>query len=123
MVLSVSAAAPAMAQQDDQQPKRVYGRPFEKGVSQTAKFTATRRQMLDEVIADLERGGRKVSSADKLLVARYVELLRSKSHSHVNSAMKVYAVLTAKYSGKDASAMTAFDKYVAELSAKKDASE
>ena len=120
----MTAAAPAMTQQDDQQRKqRVYGRPFARGVSQTALFQATRKQMEDEVVRDLEEAGRRVSSADKLLVSRYVQLLRSKSHSDVNTALKVFAALTAKYAGKGASNMTAFDKYVAELSAKKDASE
>ena len=110
----MTATASAMTQQDDQQPKRVYGRPFEKGVSQTAKFAATCQQMLDEVIADLEAGARKVSSADRLLVQRYVELIRSRSHSDVNTAMKVWAALTSKYAGKGQPNMTAFDKYLAE---------
>jgi hypothetical protein len=112
-----------MDQQDDQQRKRVYGRPFEKGVSQTNRFRATRQQMLNEVIADLEAGGRKVTSADKLLVARYVELIRSRSHSDTNTALKVWSALAAKYAGKDAPNTTAFDRYVAELSAKKDTRE
>ena len=55
-----SAMASASDQHDDQHKRRVFGRPFEKGVSQTAKFAKTRRQMQDEVIADLEAGGRKV---------------------------------------------------------------
>src|SRR5262245_65548330 len=116
----MSAAVSAMGQQDDQQRKqRVYGRPFERGVSQTALFSATRKQMLDEVIADLETGGRKVTSADRLLVQRYVELLRSKSHSGANTAIKIWHALAAKYTGKEPAGLTAFDKYVAELSAKK----
>ena len=123
MALTTSATSPAANQPDGQQRKRVYGRPFEKGVSQTHKFAQTRSQMEAEVIADLEAGGRKVSSADKLLVQRYVQLLRSRSHSDVNTALKVFMTLTGKYTGKGASNLTAFDKYVAELSAKKDASE
>jgi len=104
-----------MAQQDGQPKRRVYGRPFPKGVSQSAQFMATRRQMESEVIADLEQGGRTVTSADRLLVQRYVELLRSRSHSNANTALKIWAALTAKYAGKEQAGMTAFDKYVAEL--------
>ena len=48
---------------------------------------ATRRQMEAEVIADLEADGRKVTSADRLLVERYVQLLRSRSHSDTNTAL------------------------------------
>src|SRR5262249_26227931 len=97
MVANSSAATSAMTHQDGQQRKRVYGRPFEKGVSQTHKFAQTRSQMEAEVIADLEAGGRKVTSADKLLVARYVELIRSRSHSDTNTALKVWSALAAKY--------------------------
>jgi hypothetical protein len=103
-----------MAQQDEQRKRRVYGRPFEKGVSQTAKFALTRAQMLSEVIADLERDGRTVTSADRLLVARYVELIRSRSHSDTNTALKVLSALTAKYAGQRQPNMTAFDRYLAE---------
>src|SRR5215472_6813066 len=112
----MSATAPAMAQQDEQ-PKRTYGRPFEKGVSQTAKFTITRRQMEAEVIADLERDGRKVTSADRLLVQRYVELIRSRSHSDTNTALKVWAALAEKYAGQRQSNTTLFDRYVQEKQA------
>ena len=91
------------------------GRPFEKGVSQKALFAKTRSVMESEVIADLEAGGRKVSSADRLLVARYVELIRSRSHSDVNTAMKIWAALTSKYASKGQAGMTAFDKYVLEM--------
>jgi hypothetical protein len=98
--------------------RRGPGRPFEKGVSQTHLFAQTRSQMEAEVISDLEAGGRKVSSADRLLVQRYVQLLRSKSHSDVNTALKVFTTLTSKYAGKDAPNTSAFDKYVAALQAK-----
>jgi hypothetical protein len=111
---NMSATAPAMAQQDEQPKRRVYGRPFPKGVSQTAQFTATRRQMEAETVADLERDGRKVSSADKLLVARYVELLRSRSHSSVNTALKIWVALAEKYAGQRQPNMTAFDRYLAQ---------
>ena len=110
MTVTTSAAD----QQGDQQKRRVYGRPFPKGVSQTAQFTTTRRQMEAEVIADLERDGRKVTSADRLLVQRYVELLRSRSHSDTNTALKVWQALCAKYAGQRQPNMTAFDRYVAE---------
>jgi hypothetical protein len=108
-----------MDQQDDERPKRVYGRPFPKGVSQTHQFAATRRQMEAETVADLEADGRKVSSADKLLVARYVELLRSRSHSSVNTALKIWVALAAKYAGERAPNMSAFDKYIQEKQAQK----
>jgi hypothetical protein len=99
--------------------RRGPGRPFERGVSQSARFNQTRQQMQGEVIRDLEEAsGRPVSSADRLLVARYVELLRSKSHSDVNTAMKVWAALTSKYSGKGPQNVSAFDRYVADLQAK-----
>src|SRR5262249_45490040 len=88
--------------QPSEQPKRRRGpgRPFPKGVSQSIQFMATRRQMEAEVIADLEADGRKVTTADRLLVQRYVELLRSRSHSDTNTALKVWTALTAKYAGK-----------------------
>jgi len=121
MVLSVSATAPAKDQQDDQRPKRVYGRPFEKGVSQTHKFAQTRSQMESEVIADLESAGKTVTSADRLLVARYVELLRSRSHSDTNTALKILAVLAVKYSNKH-SGMT-LERYATILQARKDTEE
>jgi hypothetical protein len=114
----MSAAISAM---DEQRKQRVYGRPFPKGVAQSELFLTTRRQMEAETIADLERDGRKVSSADKLLVQKYVQLLRSKNHSSVNTALKVWMALAEKYSGKGQPVMSAFDKYVAELAAKKDA--
>src|SRR5262245_50333634 len=111
----MSAAVSAMDQQDDQQRKqRVYGRPFPKGVSQSVQFMATRRQMESEVIADLEQDGRKVTSADRLLVQRYVELLRSRSHSDTNTALKVWQALCAKYAGQRQPNTTLFDRYVAE---------
>jgi hypothetical protein len=54
-----------------------------------------------DVVADLERGGRKVSSADRLLVQRYVELIRSRSHSDTNTALKIWQTLGDKYNSKD----------------------
>jgi hypothetical protein len=56
--------------------------------------------MESEVIADLEQDGRSVSSADRLLVRRYVELLRSRDHSDTNTALKIRAALFSKYAGK-----------------------
>src|SRR6516165_9081667 len=108
-----SATTSATAQQDEQHKRRVYGRPFPKGVSQSDQFMATRRQMEAEVIADLEADGRKVTSADRLLVQRYVQLLRSRSHSDTNTALKVWAALAAKYAGERAPDLTAFDRYIA----------
>jgi hypothetical protein len=110
-----SATAPVISQ-PTAQPKRRRGpgRPFPKGVSQSVQFMVTRRQMESEVIADLEHDGRKVTSADRLLVQRYVELLRSRSHSDTNTALKVWQALCAKYAGKRQANMTAFDRYVAE---------
>jgi hypothetical protein len=108
----MTAAAIAGPHQAGQQKR---GRPFERGVSQKALFAQSRRQMVDEVIADLEAGGRKVSSADRLLVQRYVELIRSRSHSDTNTALKVWSALAAKYAGKGQAGMTAFDKYVLEM--------
>jgi hypothetical protein len=110
----MSATAPATAHQDEQHKRRVYGRPFPKGVSQSDQFMATRRQMEAEVIADLEADGRKVTSADRLLVQRYVQLLRSRSHSDTNTALKVWAALATKYAGRRAPDLTAFDRYIAE---------
>jgi hypothetical protein len=107
--------ASASDQHDDQHRKRrVVGRPFPKGVSQSTQFMATRKQMEGEVIADLEADGRKVTSADRLLVQRYVQLLRSRSHSDTNTALKVWQALCAKYAGQRQPNMTAFDRYVAE---------
>src|SRR6516165_863289 len=108
----MTAAFIAAPHQGGQQQKR--GRPFEKGVSQKALFAQTRRQMESEVIADLEQDGRKVTSADRLLVQRYVELLRSRSHSDTNTALKVWQALCAKYAGQRQPNMTAFDRYVAQ---------
>jgi hypothetical protein len=111
--------ASASDQHDDQQAKRrVVGRPFQKGVSQSAKFAATREQMEAEVIADLEEFGRKVSSADKLLVARYIVLLRSRSHSDTNTALKIREALVEKYA-RNQPGMT-LEKYAATLQARKD---
>ena len=110
--------ATASNQPTGQPRRRGRGRPFPRGESQTHKFAQTRSAMEAEVIADLEEGGRKVSSADRLLVQRYVQLLRSKSHSDVNTALKVFTTLTSKYAGKDAPNTSAFDKYVAALQAK-----
>ena len=114
------SATTSVTIQPSEQPRRRRGpgRPFPKGVSQSVQFMATRRQMESEVIADLEQDGLKVTSADRLLVQRYVELLRSRSHSDTNTALKVWQALAAKYAGKDAPGMTAFDKYVAELQTK-----
>jgi len=98
-------------------------RPFEKGVSQTHKFAQARERMLAEFIRDLERAGERVSEADRLLAERYVRLIKSKSSPQLNTALKIREVLIERYSGNKASAMTAFDRYVAELSAKKDAQE
>jgi len=109
-----SATPSATAQHDAQHKRRVYGRPFPKGVSQSIQFMATRRQMEAEVIADLEQDGRKVTSADRLLVQRYVELLRSRSHSDTNTALKVWQALCAKYTGQRQPNTTLFDRYVAE---------
>src|SRR5215467_5682560 len=107
--------------QPNEQPKRRRGpgRPFPKGVSQSIQFMATRRQMEAEVIADLEQDGRKVTSADRLLVQRYVELLRSRSHSDTNTASKVWQALCAKYAGQRAPDLTAFDKYIQEKQGQK----
>jgi len=98
--------------------RRGPGRPFQKGVSQSAKFAATREQMEREFIADLEEYGRKVSSADRLLVARYIVLLRSRSHSDTNTALKVRESLITKYCTNQPG-MT-LEKYAA-LQAAKDA--
>ena len=110
----MSVTPSATDQQDDQHKRRVYGRPFPKGVSQSIQFMATRRQMEAEVIADLEADGRKVTSADRLLVERYVQLLRSRSHSDTNTALKVWTALAAKYAGQRQPNTTLFDRYVAE---------
>ena len=82
---------------------------------------ATRKKMQDEVVADLERNGATVSSADRLLVQRYVQMIRSKNHSDVNTGLKILAALTAKYASGKQPNMTAFDKYIRELQAEKDA--
>jgi hypothetical protein len=104
-----------MTQPSDQPARRRGpGKPFPKGVSQTALFTTTRKQMEAEVVADLEADGRKVSSADRLLVRRYVEMIRSRSHSDINTALKILLALQSKYSGKRAPDLTAFDRYIAE---------
>jgi hypothetical protein len=66
-----------------------------------------------EVVADLECGGRKVSSADRLLVQRYVELIRSRSHSDTNTALKIYQTLGAKYTRETAIAGNDLDLYLA----------
>jgi len=110
------SATASVTVQPSGQPKRRRGpgRPFPKGVSQSDQFMATRRQMEAEVIADLEADGRKVTSADRLLVQRYVQLLRSRSHSDTNTALKVWAALAAKYAGERAPDLTAFDRYIAE---------
>jgi hypothetical protein len=115
-----SATPSATGQQDEQPKRRVYGRPFPKGVSQSHQFMATRKQMEAEVIADLERDGRKVTSADRLLVARYVELLRSRSHSDTNTALKVWTALAEKYATQQPG-MT-LERYAA-LHARKDVAE
>ena len=117
--VKMTAMPTAAGQQPPQQRKRIVGRPFERGVNQRAKFAQTRSDMEREVIRDLEAGGMKVSSADKLLVARYVQLLRSKNHSDINTALKVFTTLTGKYAGKQSPNTTAFDKYVANLQAEK----
>jgi hypothetical protein len=105
--------------QPSAQPKRRRGpgRPFPKGVSQSGLFLATRQQMLAEVITDLERDGKKVTSADRLLAQRYVELLRSRSHSDTNTALKIRQALYEKYAAKHAGEMT-LEKYAA-IQAKK----
>jgi hypothetical protein len=100
--------------------RRGPGRPFPKGVSQTSLFAATRAQMLDEVIADLEEAGRKVTSADRLLAQRYVELLRSRDHSDTNTALKIRQALVDKYA-RNRPGMT-LERYAA-LQANKDAAE
>jgi hypothetical protein len=110
--------AATIAAPDEAGQRKPRGRPFERGVSQKALFAQSRAQMVAEVTADLERDGRKVTSADRLLVARYVELIRSKSHSSTNSALKIWQVLADKYTGEDKPNASAFDRY---LAAKKDA--
>jgi hypothetical protein len=50
----------------------------------------------------------------RLLVQRYVELLRSRSHSDTNTALKVWQALCAKYAGQRQPNTTLFDRYVAE---------
>jgi len=77
--------------------RRGPGRPFPKGVSQTALFTATRDQMEREFIADLEEAGREVSKADRLLVSRYIHFIRSRKNSDLNTAMKIREALIEKY--------------------------
>ena len=74
---------------------------------------ATRRQMESEVIADLEQDGRKVTTADRLLVQRYVELLRSRSHSDTNTALKVWQALCAKYAGQRSGTEMTLQRYAA----------
>jgi len=111
---------PANDQPRNQPRRRGRGRPFEKGVSQTHKFAQTRSQMEAEVIADLEEGGRTVSSADRLLVQRYVELLRSRNHSDTNTALKIREALVEKYARNQPS-MT-LERYAA-LKAEKGAAE
>ena len=116
----MSVRATASNQPTGQPPRRRGpGKPFPKGESQSAKFAATREQMEAEVIADLEEFGRKVSSADKLLVARYIVLLRSRSHSDTNTALKIREALVEKYA-RNQPGMT-LEKYAATLQARKDA--
>jgi hypothetical protein len=115
----MTVMASANEQPANQPRRRGRGRPFERGISQSALYAQTRSAMEAEVIRDLEAGGMKVSSADKLLVARYVQLLRSKNHSDINTALKVFTTLTGKYAGKQSPNTTAFDKYVANLQAEK----
>jgi hypothetical protein len=62
----------------------------------------------------MSRAPPAVTSADRLLVQRYVELLRSRSHSDTNTALKVWQALCAKYAGRRQPNMTLFDRYVAE---------
>ena len=114
----MSVMATASNQPIAQPRRRGRGRPFERGVSQSAKFAQTRSQMESEVIRDLEEGGRKVTSADRLLVQRYVELLRSKDHSDTNTALKIREALVEKYCANQAG-MT-LEKY-ASILAKRDA--
>jgi len=110
--------ASANDQRTSQPRRRGPGRPFPRGESQTHKFAQARSEMEREVIADLEEGGRKVSSADRLLVQRYVEFLRSKSHSDTNTALKIREALVEKYA-RNQPGMT-LERYAA-LQAKKDA--
>ena len=91
----MSVTISANVQPTAQPRRRGPGRPFEKGVSQTAKFALTRAQMEAEVVGDLER-------------------VRSRSHSDTNTALKVWAALAAKYTGERAPDLTAFDRYIAE---------
>ena len=116
----MTAMTSASDQPAAQPRRRGPGRPFQKGVSQTHKFAQTRSTMEAEVIRDLEAGGMTVSSADRLLVQRYVEFLRSKSHSDTNTALKIREALVQKYTGKQAPNMSAFEKYVAGLKVNKD---
>jgi hypothetical protein len=111
---SVTAAISATGPATVRQKRRVYGRPFPKGVAQSEVYVATRKKMQDEVVADLERNGATVSSADKLLVSKYVQMIRSKSHSQVNTGLKILAALTAKYAGGKQPNMTLFDKYLSQ---------
>ena len=73
--------------------------------------------MLADVLADLELAGKKVTSADRLLAQRYVELLRSRDHSDTNTALKIRQALYEKYAAKHAGEMT-LEKYAA-IQAKK----
>jgi hypothetical protein len=75
--------------------------------------------MMDEFIRDLEQaGGRKVSEADRILVERYVALIRSKSSPSLNTALKIRECLVEKYCANQAG-MT-LEKY-ASILAKRDA--
>src|SRR6516162_8145862 len=114
----MSVMATASNQPTGQPRRRGRGRPFPRGESQTHKFAQTRSAMEAEVIADLEEGGRKVSSADLLFVQRYAEFLRSKSHSDTNTALKIREALVEKYA-RNQPGMT-LERYAA-LQAKKDA--
>jgi hypothetical protein len=99
--------------------RRGPGKPFQKGENQAAKYAAVRQRMMDEFIADLESaGGRKVSEADRILVERYVALIKSKSSPSLNTALKIRETLTSKYC-TNAPGMT-LEKYAAVL-AKRDA--
>ena len=111
--------APASDQHDDQQRKRrVVGKPFERGVSQTHKFTRSRLEMESEFVRDLEEGGKQVTKADRLLVERYIQFLRSRKNSDLNTALKIREALVEKYSSKQGG-MT-LERYAA-LQARKDA--
>jgi hypothetical protein len=95
-------------------------RPWQKGQSGNPDGRPSNSKLQAEIITDLERDGRKVTPADKLLVQRYVELLRSRSHSDTNTALKIWQALADKYAVGKRDEMT-LQRYAA-LQARKAAS-